>query len=132
MIFRTRDGYESNHLNLNGVIDLISEGQCECEEGYDFQIEGIKHESEEEKICRYCYIQKYSDQIKMDEKISFVRDCSYEVVDYGQLDDYGYEEDETNEIGERYFGHTCDECGNSNVELVEDKYFLCNVCKNKR
>lgn len=132
MIFRTRDGYESSHLNLNGVTDLISEGQCECEEGYDFKIEGIKHISEDEKICRYCYMEKYSDQISIEEKVSFVQDCLYDVVDYSQLDDYGYEEDETNEMGEYHFGHTCDECGNDNVELVEGKYFLCTVCKNKR
>lgn len=132
MIFRTGDGYESNHLSLNGIIDLISEGQCECEEGYYFQIEGVKHESEDEQICRYCYMEKYSDQISIEEKVAFVQDCSYDVVDCSQLDEYGYEKDETNEIGESYFGHTCDECGSGKVKLVQDKYFLCDICNNKR
>lgn len=132
MIFRTVDGYKSNHLNLNGIIDLISEGKCECEEGYYFCIPGIEHEDENEKICKYCYLQKYADQISIEDKIRFIQDCSYNVVDSIDIDDYGYDEHETNDIGEHYFGDTCDECGNDNVELIENQYFLCNDCKNKR
>ena len=129
MIFKTSDNCLSNHIALNGVIDLICEHNCEC----DSTKSTLEEESNSTNKCRYCYTNKNVDNLSIDDKIQFVSDCGYSIVTLQDIkEDEEFDLEEENAIGERYFYHLCDEChSKNNLTVVDDKYILCPTCREK-
>lgn len=131
MIFVTSDGYQSEHVSMNGLVDLICEGICECEEEYFYKSDAVKTESTENK-CRYCYTLEYIQEIPFEEKLDIIHGYAYIAIGAGEIDKYDLSPTEKNSSNELYFNKCCDECGAENVlTLVDDKYCLCNDCRNK-
>lgn len=131
MKFLTGDGYSSEHRTVNGIIDLICEGICECEEGYFYESSAVKTKSTESK-CRYCYTLEHINEIPLEEKLELINCYGYATIGAGEIYDYDLSPSDKNSLNELYFNKCCDECGSEdNLELVDRKYYLCLDCRNK-